>query len=64
MPWEPVEYLERAEAAEDRRAGDPAADLRPALSQFRRIAETLIMMLALPFALVGGLWLSGGWVST
>ena len=45
-------------AAEDRRAGDAAAHLPAALSQLPAAStETLIVMLSLPFALVGGLWL-------
>ena len=31
---------------------------------FRRLTETLIVMLSLPFALVGGFWSCGGWGST
>ena len=31
---------------------------------FGRLTETLIVMLSLPFALVGGLWLVWGWAST
>ena len=47
----------RRSAAEDRRAGDAADHLPAALSELPALTETLIVMLSLPFALVGGLWL-------
>ena len=42
---------------EDRRAGDPAHHFLLLYLNFRRITETLIVMLSVPFALVGGVWL-------
>ena len=59
------EYLERAEAK--LKLVVPATLLLIFVLlylNFGRIAETLIVMLSLPFALVGGLGSSGGWAST
>jgi Cu(I)/Ag(I) efflux system membrane protein CusA/SilA len=42
---------------EDRSARNAADHLRPALSDFRRFADALLIMATLPFALVGGFWL-------
>ena len=48
----------RQSAAEDRRAADAALIILLLLYlNFRRMTETLIVMLSLPFALVGGIWL-------
>ena len=52
------EYLQRAEARlKDRRAGHAAHHLPPALPQLPRRSPRPIVMLSLPFALVGGIWL-------
>ena len=52
------EYLERAEARLKIVVPVTLADHLPAaLSQLPPLTETLIVMLSLPFALVGGLWL-------
>jgi Cu(I)/Ag(I) efflux system membrane protein CusA/SilA len=42
---------------EDRHPGDAAVDLLLLYLNFRRLTETLIVMLSVPFALVGGVWL-------
>jgi Cu(I)/Ag(I) efflux system membrane protein CusA/SilA len=42
---------------EDRRAGHAAADLPAAVPELPALTETLIVMLSVPFALVGGIWL-------
>ena len=44
-------------AAQDRGAGDARDHLPLLYLNFRSLTETLIVMLSLPFALVGGLWL-------
>ena len=53
------EYLERAEARLKLVVPGDADDHLPAALylNFRPLTETLIVMLSLPFALVGGLWL-------
>ena len=51
-----ISATRRGQAAR-RRPGDAACHFRAALSQFRTLTETLIVMLSVPFALVGGAWL-------
>jgi hypothetical protein len=51
------EYLERAVDAEARRAADAADHLRAAVPELPPPDEALIVMLSVPFALVGGVWL-------